>query len=152
MRSVLSSGPIRLLFALSLALAFASAASARTEAAPPRLFLQLSLSRTQIAFAHAGDIWLVSRDGGAASQLTSGPEDDSYPSFSPDGTRMAFSRAVGDDADVYVVPVSGGPPARLSFPPAAAGGKTGHSGKPKSPAFSGKAKEHDRMHKRKVMV
>lgn len=119
MRLVLSSGPIRLLFALSLALAFASAANARTEAGPPRLFPQLSLSRTQIALAHAGDIWLVSRDGGVASQLTSGPEDDSYPSFSPDGTRIAFSRAVGNDADVYVIPVSGGNPARLSFHPAA---------------------------------
>jgi len=119
MRHLLSSGPIRLLVALSLALAFASAAGARTEAGPPRLFPQLSLSRTRIAFAHAGDIWLVSRDGGVASQLTSGPEDDSYPSFSPDGSRMAFSRTVGDDADVYVVPVSGGNPARLSFHPAA---------------------------------
>lgn len=119
MRLVPSPRPIRVLVALALALAFASAARAQTESGPPRLYPQLSLSRTQIAFAHAGDIWLVSRDGGAASRLTSGPEDDSWPSFSPDGTRIAFSRAAGDDADVYVIPVAGGDPARLSFHPTA---------------------------------
>ena len=62
---------------------------------------------------------MVPRAGGVAAQLTSGPEDDSYPSFSPDGTRIAFSRAVGGSADVYVMPVQRGTPARLTFHPAA---------------------------------
>lgn len=99
-----------------LLIAFA-ASPAGARADPPRLFPQLALSRTQIAFAHAGDIWLVSRDGGAASQLTSGPEEDSNPSFSPDGTRIAFSRAAGGDADIFVAPVAGGTPTRLTFHP-----------------------------------
>ena len=85
---------------------------------PPRLYPHLSLSRTRIAFALAGDIWTVPRDGGAAARVTTGPEDDTHPQFSPDGAHIAFSRAVGGSADVYVVPVEGGIPTRLTFHPA----------------------------------
>ena len=88
------------------------------EGEPPRLYAQISLSRTRIAFALGGDIWVVPRDGGTASRVTQGLEGDSYPSFSPDGTRIAFSRAVGGNADVYVMPVDGGNPTRLTFHPA----------------------------------
>ncbi|MEO6461897.1 MAG: hypothetical protein ABIP29_02385, partial [Candidatus Eisenbacteria bacterium] len=88
------------------------------QAEPPRLYAQISLSQTRIAFALAGDVWVVPRAGGTAARVTTGPEDDSHPSFSPDGTRIAFSRAVGGNADVNVVPVDGGSPARLTFHPA----------------------------------
>ena len=107
---MLLSRPARAMFVLFLAPALANSAPAQPRIEPPRLFPQISLSRTQIAFAHAGDIWLVSRNGGVASRLTSGLEDDSNPSFSPDGARLAFSRTVGNDSDVYVVPVEGGRP------------------------------------------
>ena len=102
---------------ISIHAAGAAPAAARATGLP-RIFPQLSLSRTRIAFALAGDLWLVPRAGGAAVQLTSGPENDSYPSFSPDGAWIAFSRAVGGDADVYILPVEGGTPARLTFHPA----------------------------------
>ena len=116
---MLLSRPARAMFVLFLAPALANSAPAQPRIEPPRLFPQISLSRTQIAFAHAGDIWIVSRNGGVASRLTSGLEDDSNPSFSPDGARLAFSRTVGNDSDVYVVPVEGGRPDRLTFHPAA---------------------------------
>jgi len=61
----------------------------------------------------------VSRRGGAAVRLTSGAEDDSNPSFSPDGSMVAFSRAVRTDSDVYVVPTAAGVPKRLTVHPAA---------------------------------
>jgi tricorn protease len=88
------------------------------QANPPRLYAHLSLSRTHIAFALAGDVWVVPRGGGTAARVTTGPEDDSNPCFSPDGRRIAFSRAIGGNADVYVVPASGGTPVRLTFHPA----------------------------------
>lgn len=84
----------------------------------PRLYPQISLSGTRIAFPLAGDIWVVPRGGGAAVRVTEGAEDDSHPAFSPDGARIAFTRTVGGNGDVYVVPVGGGTPTRLTFHPA----------------------------------
>jgi len=47
----------------------------------PLLLQKPTLSRTHIAFAYAGDLWLVSRDGGEAHLLTSGPGTKSDPIF-----------------------------------------------------------------------
>ena len=41
-------------------------------APPPRLLQDPSLSATRIAFAFAGEIWTVPREGGEASRLASG--------------------------------------------------------------------------------
>jgi tricorn protease len=38
-----------------------------------RMFRQPSVSKDQIAFVYAGDIWLVPKKGGAAVRLTSSP-------------------------------------------------------------------------------
>jgi Tol biopolymer transport system component len=51
------------------------------------------------------DIWLQQVDGGSLIQLTNDPIDEVQPSFSPDGTRIAFTR-IGKG--VYVVPALGG--------------------------------------------
>ena len=49
-------------------------------------------------------------------QLTSYPGVEGQPAFSPDGTQIAFSwnGAKQDNFDVYVKPVAGGPPRRLT--------------------------------------
>ena len=36
----------------------------------PLLMRQPTMSRTQIVFSYAGDLWIAPRNGGAASQLT----------------------------------------------------------------------------------
>ena len=41
----------------------------------------------------------------------------SNPAFSPDGTTMAFSAKYNGNTDVFVVPVEGGPPTRLTWHP-----------------------------------
>src|SRR5258705_3612088 len=107
-----------LMWTLGYALISRSTPGFARQADPPRLYTQISMSKTRIAFAHAGDIWVVPRGGGAAARVTEGPEDDSNPGFSPDGARIAFSRAVGGSADVYVVSVGGGTLTRLTFHPA----------------------------------
>ena len=86
-------------------------------ASAPLLLQQPSLSRTQIVFAFAGDLWTVSRDGGDAQRLTSGPGVESDPYFSPDGTQIAFSGEYDGNVDVYVVPSVGGVPKRLTWHP-----------------------------------
>jgi tricorn protease len=76
-----------------------------------------SLSRTQIAFDYAGEIWVVGRDGGEAQRLVTGQLLNSRPVFSPDGSQIAFTGLYDDNADVYVVPAAGGEPRRLTYHP-----------------------------------
>lgn len=78
---------------------------------------QPTVSRDLIAFAYAGDIWTVPRNGGKAVRLTttSGAETDPY--FSPDGSKIAYSATVGGNTDVYVMATTGGDAKRLTFHP-----------------------------------
>ena len=83
-----------------------------------RLLRRPAVSRELVAFEYGGDLWTVPRSGGQARRLTSTPNAEIDPWFSPDGTRLAFTATVGGNTDVYVVPVSGGEPVRLTFHPA----------------------------------
>jgi tricorn protease len=76
-----------------------------------------TLSRTQIVFVYAGDLWIVSRDGGEATRLTTGVGTETNPLFSPDGTMVAFTGEYDGNVDVYVVPAAGGVPKRLTYHP-----------------------------------
>src|SRR4030042_2851293 len=99
---------------LALAILISSGASA---AEPPLVLQQPTLNTTHIVFAFAGDLWTVSRDGGAAKQLTTGIGTESTPFFSPDGTRVAFAGEYDGNTDVYLVPADGGVPKRLTYHP-----------------------------------
>ena len=65
------------------------------------------------AFRH---IFVVDRESGETRQLTDGEGDDSAPSWSPDGSTVAFisdrrpDRETATHSDVYVAPASGGDP------------------------------------------
>jgi len=83
----------------------------------PLLLLQPTLSRTQIAFVFAGDLWTVDRDGGDARRLTTHPGRETDPHFSPDGALIAFTGEYDGNVDVYVVPVERGVPRRLTYHP-----------------------------------
>ncbi|HEX5702596.1 MAG TPA: PDZ domain-containing protein [Pyrinomonadaceae bacterium] len=82
-----------------------------------RLLRHPSVSRDLVAFAYAGDLWLVSRDGGQARRLTSTAGAEMDPYFSPDGSQIAFSATVAGNTDVYLVPTTGGDPRRLTYHP-----------------------------------
>jgi len=85
----------------------------------PLLLQNPTLSRTQIAFAYGGDIWIVSREGGDAQRLVTGLGTLRGPIFSPDGTMLAYTGNYDGNDDVYVVPSAGGDPRRLTFHPGA---------------------------------
>jgi tricorn protease len=86
-------------------------------ASGPLLLQKPTLSKTHIAFGYAGDLWLVSRDGGEARLLTSGAGTKTDPIFSPDGSMIAFTGDYDGNVDVYVMPASGGVPNRLTYHP-----------------------------------
>jgi tricorn protease len=85
--------------------------------AQTRMLRSPSVSARQIVFAHAGNIWIVERGGGAARRLTSFAGEASNPKLSPDGKLVAFSAQYAGNVDVYVVPVEGGEPKRLTYHP-----------------------------------
>lgn len=63
----------------------------------------------KIAYARGGAIWLY--QGGEAKQLTTGPKDkldkrDAYPSFSPDGTQLVYTRIDEGFSDLYRLDLS----------------------------------------------
>jgi tricorn protease len=82
------------------------------------LLRQPDVSADKIAFVYAGDIWVADRDGGNPTRLTSHPAEENSPSFSPDGTRIAFRASYENNDDVYVIDVAGGQPQRLTWHPA----------------------------------
>jgi tricorn protease len=106
---------------LSFAFALSSIWAALRPAAaqPPLLLRDPTISRTQIAFAYGGDIWIVDRNGGAAHRLATGFGLESGPVFSPDGSQVAFTGVYDQNIDVYVVPATGGEPRRLTYHPGA---------------------------------
>jgi tricorn protease len=107
---------VRALVCLALIALFSNSAFAQIDA---RMFRYPAVSRDQIAFVYAGDIWLAPKKGGTAVRLTSSPGEESFPRFSPDGTQVAYSASYDGNVDVFVVPVSGGEPTRLTHHPMA---------------------------------
>lgn len=88
-------------------------------AAPGGLHLlqKPALNKTGIVFSYSGDLWHVSREGGVATRLTSGPGFESDAAFSPDGKTLAFTGEYDGNVDIFSVPASGGVPKRLTFHP-----------------------------------
>ncbi len=85
----------------------------------PLILQKPALSKTQIVFSYAGDLWSVSRDGGEARRLTTGAGVETDPAFSPDGSLIAFTGEYDGNQDVYVMPAEGGVPRRLTYHPGA---------------------------------
>jgi tricorn protease len=84
-----------------------------------RLLRTPTVSATHVAFAYANNIWVAERSGAVARRLTSFQGQTTSPKFSPDGTLIAFSGEYAGNTDVYVVPVEGGEPKRLTWHPGA---------------------------------
>lgn len=101
----------QLVFALLLCLPVSATAQGT------RLLRHPTVSRDQVAFEYAGDLWVVSRSGGPARRLTATPGVEIDPHFSPDGSQIAFTATVAGNTDVYVVPSAGGGPKRLTYHP-----------------------------------
>src|SRR5262245_51284023 len=80
--------------------------------AQTRMLRTPTVSKTQIAFAYANNIWTVDKSGGSARRITTFQGTTENPKFSPDGRLIAFSASYAGNTDVYVVPAEGGEPKR----------------------------------------
>src|SRR5205823_1991098 len=74
-----------------------------------------SLHGDTLAFVSDDDLWVVPASGGLARRLTAAPGAASFPCFSPDGKRLAFTARDEGPAEAYVVDAEGGDPRRLSW-------------------------------------
>ena len=81
------------------------------------MFRYPAVSADRIAFVYAGDIWLVPKAGGTAVRLSSPAGEETFPRFSPDGAKIAYTADYDGNADVYVIPAAGGTPTRLTHHP-----------------------------------
>jgi len=80
---------------------------------------QPAISKSHIAFVYAGDLWTADPDGKNVRRLTSDEGIESNPVFSRDGKQIAFSAQYDGNTDVYILPVEGGIPKRLTWHPGA---------------------------------
>jgi tricorn protease len=85
---------------------------------PDALMLRFpDVSKSEIVFVYGGDVWIVSREGGVARKLSSPKGRESFPKFSPEGDKVAFSGNYDGNTDIYVISSSGGTPERLTHHP-----------------------------------
>ncbi|HKP10907.1 MAG TPA: protease, partial [Blastocatellia bacterium] len=103
-------------FALAILL-FALSVTSLAQTGTPTLYQRPTVSRTQIVFVYAGDLWIVPREGGDARRLTTGVGLETDPVFSPDGSTVAFTGEYDGNTDVYTIPATGGVPKRLTYHP-----------------------------------
>ncbi|MGB0133070.1 S41 family peptidase, partial [Dokdonella sp.] len=74
-----------------------------------------SLHGNTLVFTAEGDLWRVAVSGGVAQRLTSNAAMESQASISPDGREVAFVASYDASPEIYVMPLAGGAPRRLSF-------------------------------------
>lgn len=91
------------------------ALAASTASAEDGFYQYPSAQGDVLVFASEGDLWRTTAKGGMAIRLTSHPGEESEARISPDGTMVAFTASYDSNEDIYVMPVAGGTPRRLTF-------------------------------------
>ena len=82
-------------------------------------YRQPALGDQHIVFVAEGDLWKALAAGGSATRLTSHPGAEGSPAISPDGKLLAFTAQYEGPQEIYVMPLSGGLPKRLTWGTAA---------------------------------
>jgi len=100
---------------IALLLTLWSAAALAVDPQDTLMLDQPDIDARHITFIYDGDVWVANRDGSGAYRLTTAEGQESLPHFSPDGASIAFSGNYDGNIDVYVVPVAGGSPKRLTW-------------------------------------
>ena len=100
---------------LVLPFALAAAAAEAPSAGSLGYYRFPSLRGGTIVFTAEGDLWRVPVTGGLAQRLTSHLGEETRAAISPDGRTVAFSATYDGPTEVYVMPLDGGSPKRLTW-------------------------------------
>ncbi len=80
-----------------------------------RLLRFPTVANDTVIFTYAGDLYLVPSKGGVATRITSHEGYEMFAHFSPDGKQIAFTAQYDGNTEVYLMPLSGGSPTRLTY-------------------------------------
>lgn len=94
------------------------AVSALADVTPGGVMMRFpAISKDKIAFVYANDVWIVPRDGGTATPLSTPAGMELFPRFSPDGSKIVFSADYDGVQSLYTLPIAGGVAKRVTnFP------------------------------------
>ena len=82
-----------------------------------KLLRQPTIQGEKIVFVYANDLWITEINSKIAVRLTTSVGGETNPQFSPDGQWIAFTAQYDGNQDVYIIPVDGGEPQRLTWHP-----------------------------------
>ncbi len=105
----------RTISAALTAVLFLSPALARATESAAGYYRFPAIHGGTLVFTAEGDLYKVGIEGGPAQRLTSHPGMESNASISADGKTVAFSAAYEGPTEVYVMPLAGGLPRRLTW-------------------------------------
>lgn len=100
-----------------VALVVASVAARPAEAAFPGKNGRIAFASARVTPGNpTGDyeIFSANPDGSGVRQLTDNTTDDVYPSWSPDGKRIAYYASDGNDFEIYTIVAGGGRPFKVT--------------------------------------
>jgi len=100
-----------------LSLLLSGHALAQDSEAHPGMFRYPDVSKNEIVFTYANDLWIVDKNGGVARPLASPPGQETFPKFNEQGTEVAFIGNYDGDRDLYTTPTMGGLPERVTHHP-----------------------------------
>lgn len=103
--------------ASGLPIMISASALAQDNAPNSGMFRFPDVSKSEIVFVYANDIWVVDKKGGVARPLASPPGQETFPKFNADGTEVAFIGNYDGDRDLYTVSVNGSVPFRVTHHP-----------------------------------
>ncbi len=109
-----------MIFVIPIVCAIAIAPSQTTQDVPPNatMLRYPDISQNRIVFTYANGLWSVDKNGGIAQPVADPPGVETFARFSPDGKSVAFLGNYEGNRDIYVTPIEGGIPKRVTYHPA----------------------------------
>ena len=83
--------------------------------AAPGYYRYPALHNETLVFTAEGDLWKTDINNGEAIRLTSHPFEEKEAAISPDGQFIAYTAKYEGTTEVYVIPMKGGVPKRVSY-------------------------------------